>query len=793
MFKSYLKIALRNLQRQKIYTILNITGLSVGMTASFLVLLFVYGELSYDNFHEKGDRVFRVIANDQIFKSSEPDAPFLFAPTVESEFPEVRKAARVRRVDARIKIGDGFSRMGSFVCSDSEIFDILTLPVLQGDPGTLLVDPYAVTISEEMAKVLFGDENPVGKTLTVNNYGEVYELKVTGIFKDLPHNSTFRANFIAGLKLAYDQLNKIYSEAKILPNENWEVASYMTYLQLVDGSQKAEFEKKLADFVTNRQKEPRFKYHLQPLKDIYLGSAYLTNNHVPQGDTKKIYLFSAVALLILLIAAISFVLLSTALSARRTTEVGLRKVVGARRADVIWQILLESIALAMLALPVALVALELALPQLNQMFGLQLATRYLRDWPMLLGFAGITLVVGLLSGSYIAILVSALHPVEILRRKSQGMNRRSLFRRALIIVQISIFTALIGFSVTIQQQLHFVQTQDMGFDKEHLLTISFRDREVRESYQAYKDAVKSHAGVIDVSGALYVPPTDGFAISQFPKADEPETKIEVECISVDYDFEETLGLEVVAGRSFSKDYATDLGNAVIINETAVRELGMDDPVGKLLGEDMRVIGVVKDFHIHSFRKKIKPVALDLQPKYAREMIIKISPVNISGTIAFLRDRWENLNPGKSFKYRFFDESLQSLYSREQQFSKIMRYFTLLAIFVACLGLLGLALFMAEQKTKEIGIRKVLGASMPGIVGLLSKEFCGLILIGAVVASPFAYYAMNRWLQNFAYRISIEWWVFVLAGGLALAIALLTVSTQAIRAALANPVESLRCE
>jgi len=794
VFANYLKLAIRNLRRFKIYSFINICGLALGMAVSFVIFLYVNNELAYDKYNPNADNIYRIITNDEPFSTEQPNTPFILAPTLIKDFPEIVDIARIKRLGASIKIEEKFNSVKNFISADPSVFNIHDIQLIAGNVETVLADPYSIALSESTVKKYYSDENPIGKILTIKNYGETYDLKITGIFKDLPRQSTFQANFISSITINYKFYEKLFSYNKELdPQQDWAILSCYTYILFPENFDSSLFTSKLPEFVKHYQEKERFSYYLQPLKDIYLHSSNLVNNGLPQGNLANIYLFSAIAFLILVIASINFVILSIAKSSTRTKEVGLRKVIGAARLDLIKQILFESVFISVISLPFAIVFLELLIPQLNQILGLSLTINYLHDWKFVCTFFFITFSVGILSGSYIAIFLSKFNPIEIFRAQRESKVSRSFLRRALVVIQVSIFVGLITSSIIIYNQLNFMQNQNLGFNKENLISISFQSNELQKLYEPYKNEITNYPGILQISGASYVPPTDGWAKSAFTDPEDNTKKYSIESISVDYNFIETLGLQLKEGRDFSKDFSSDLKSGYIFNETAMKEIDLNHPKWKKLSSTFEATGVVKDFHIHSFREKIGPIMLSLRPERVREMILRIDSKNMPKTIDFLQKKWESMNPGKPFSISFFDESLAQLYQREMKFRKIVNYFTLLAIFIAALGLFGLASFMSKQRTKEIGIRKVLGSSLSSIIGLLSKEFLILTAIACFIACPISFFYMNKWLQNFAYRTPVEMWVYLLAGLLALSITLITISFQTIRMALVNPIESLKYE
>ena len=801
MFKNYLKIAFRNLLKQKAYSFINIIGLAIALACCFVVLLYVLDELSYDRYHKNADRIFRIVYGNESYITA---TPFPLAPTLRNDFPEVLKTVRISTTSLLIKKNENWIEEPKSICADEAFFEVFTLPLIKGDPQNVLNDPFSVVITKEMAEKYFGKQEPVGKTLNIQIEKELYDMKVTGIIEHFPKNSHFRTDFIASMSVVkevdktFQKISKARFGYPISLLSSWDASSFYTYLLLPEGYVASELEIKLPEF--NKRHfgdEKKFDFHLQSLTDIHLSSK--TRGDIDeQGSMRNIYLFSTIALFILAIACINFIILTTARSSNRAKEIGLRKVIGANRLDLIKQVLGESIVTAFIALPIAVTFVEVLLPFVNQLLGKELAGNYFQNWQCAIGFLSITIAVGIFSGSYIGFYLSRFQPVEIFKSMVIRGSSKSYFRKVLVIIQLSVFILMLVCSLLFYHQLHFLHNKDLGFSIEHLLSFYITNAEFKKSYQAFKHEIKSNPNVLSVSAAFDVPPTETGMSIQVATPDNPEEKHEMKWLFVDYDYFETLRVKLVHGRTFSDKYANESHESVILNQSAIKELGLKESIGKVVKSEnfnrpKKIIGVIEDFHEGSLHGQIPPMVFSCIPSQIGQIVIRIRPDNVSNTIEYIRNTWRQFNPDETFAFSFIEEEYSKFYRSEEKLGRIISAFTILTILVACLGLFGLSMFMAEQRTKEIGIRKVLGASVTSVVQLLTKEFIKWVLLANLIAWPIAYYAMNKWLQNFAYRINISWWVFVLAGGIALVIALLTVSWQVIRTAIANPMEALRYE
>jgi putative ABC transport system permease protein len=803
MFRNYLTVAVRNLVRHKVHSFINISGLAIGMACCILILLFVQDELSYDRTHENADRIYRILVeystgSGQTGKIEATSGPM--APALLDEYPEVIHAVRIRP-GGEVLVGYGDKRFYEerFCFTEPGIFDVFTFPLIKGDPKTALKEPDSIVITEEIARKYFGDEDPMGKTLRVDNK---QDYRITGVLQKVPSNSHF----------GFDLFASIGSLSGILEHRfnNWGSFMLETYLLLPEGYPPAQLEEKFPLFIEKYMGEMisasglKFAFYLQPLTRIHLYSN-MDYGIGSEGDIRSIYVVSAIAFFILLIACINFTNLSTARSANRAKEVGMRKVVGANRLQLIKQFLGESVLLSFIALLLSVALVELFLPAFNTLSGKELTIGYCDNHLLLFCLFGIALLVGIFSGGYPAFFLSAFQPVEVLKGSPKRGLKSPLLRRILVVFQFVISIILIIATGIVYDQLNYMRNENLGFDREQVVVMPIlRDKSLKERYESIKSELLQHPGILSAAASSQTPGNsfEGFSVRREGNTDTaPNERKVMPHLFIDYDFIETLGIELATGRNFSKDFATDEKKGFLFNESAVKELGWESPeaaIGKQIEWDgwlkgNTIIGVVKDFHFLSLRHKIGPVAMRIYPEYFNCISVKIRPDNIPATLAFLETIWRKFAPSYPFEYFFLDDHFEKLYKAEHKLGKIFGFFSLLAIFIACLGLFGLASFATEQRTKEIGIRKILGASISGIVLLLSKEFTKLVIVSNLVAWPVAYWAMNRWLQDFAYRIHIGVGTFLLAGVLALVIALLTVSFQAVKAALANPVEALRYE
>jgi len=792
MFKNYLKIAFRNLIKHKAFSVINISGLAIGMACCFLIIIFVQDELSYDRFHERADRIYR-ISSEENRRGVIANYPLVFSgipPVLQNNYSEVLDYVRFDpRENVLIRSEDKEFYEGRLFYTDASVFDVFTFPLVKGDPESALREPYSLVLTQRMAEKYFSGENPMGQTLAIDNENDY---KITGVLENVPRNSHIKFDFLASIATLETQ-DPRYGKL-------WAWKCY-TYLLLPKDYSYLDLERKLPDFIRRHRGKKAveaYTFYLQPLTRIHLHS-HLGFEVEANSDIRYVYIFSAIAFFILLIACINFMNLSTARSANRAKEVGIRKVLGADRSRLIKQFLGESLTLSLVVLPAAVALIELFLPAFNALTGKELRIDYFGNSVVFLGLIGILLFVGILSGTYPAFFLSAFRPAAVLKGRLRAGAGCSLFRKALVVVQFSISIVLIAGTIIITNQLDFIRDKKLGFDKDHVVVMPVMRSGIGQNFETFKRELLQNPGIQSVCGSTSAPsfvPTRSVFI---PEGAEEGERLVLRNVLVDYDFIQTFGMEIKEGRDFSRDFATDKKEAFIVNEAAVRQFGWESPVGKKLidleGPTGHVIGVVKNFHFRSKHQKIEPLIFSLLPssRYVYLISVKINPSNIRETLSFLKSQWKEFSSGWPFEYFFLDDNYDRLYKSEERLRHVFLTFTFLGIFIACLGLFGLAAFTAEQRTKEIGIRKVLGASVLNILILLCREFATWVLLANIIAWPVAYLAMNRWLQNFAYRINIGWAVFVAAALLALGIALFTVGFQAAKAALADPSDALRYE
>jgi putative ABC transport system permease protein len=785
MFKNYIKIALRNLQKHKMYSSLNIIGLAVGILCSLLISLWVLNELSYDRFHTHADRLYRVEFDQdysgQLFHVNV--SPHPMAPALVEEIPEIKNATRVNRMgELLVKYTEKTFFEDSVLAVDPSFLEMFSYPLLQGDARTALADPHSIILTEDRARTYFGHSEAIGKTININNSTD---FTVTGVMKNIPRSGYLQFDAVIPYELLRTQGVDL---------ENWNNNTTLTFALLRNNTEPESVATKIHALVTKHDSGEEQIYSLRPITQIHLYSHFGFGSK--RGNAQYITLFSMIAVFVLLIACINFMNLSTARSVNRAREVGMRKVVGAVKRQIVTQFYGESCIFTFLALILALFCTNLALPAFNALTGKDISFAALTSGSTPLAVLGILVTTGFIAGSYPALFLSSFHPVKVLKGTvSSGASGR-VFRKALVVVQFSLSISLIIGTGIVYSQLNYMKEKSMGFETDHLLTVQMRGS-VQDSYGALKKELIKLPGVVEVSAGSNKPSS---IYSNSGGADwegkDPEWDVSVNFTFVDYDYIEAANIEMVDGRSYSQDFPSDSESALVVNEELQRLMGSDSAVGKrfTFGDGTNtIIGVVKDFHFLPLRKKIEPLALYLQPQFNRLLLIRIQPENIAATLDSLEKTWSRVVPGFPFDYEFINEDFEAMYRTEQRMGSVLKYFSFLAVFVACLGLFGLASFAAEQRTREIGIRKVLGASISRIAYLLCREFSVLVLLANFVAWPVVYFAMHNWLEGFAYRTAIGWQIFFLAGVLALVIALFTVSYQAFRAALTNPARALKYE
>ncbi len=793
MLKNYFKIAFRNLWRHRVFSFINILGLTVGMTAGFLIFLYVRFELSYDSFHSKEDRIYRVVCDiktpTEVIKAAGPS--WAVGPHIAQDFPQVQAAVRTTGDELLVRKGNvKFQELNS-LWADSAFFGMFDFKLLKGNPKTVLQEPLSIVFSESAVKKYFGNTDPVGQTVLLT--GEGFTAKITGVMKDIPENSTIKADMLISMSTLTRKLNPGL-------DDQWGNYGNSTYVLLKPGTRAADLQAQLPAFLERRNGTEMKKINmyptlfLEPLKDVYLRS---TRNGSNTGNINNVYIFSWVAVFILLIACFNFINLTTARSAERAKEVGIRKVVGAVKRQLTGQFIGESVLLCALSFILTLIATALLLPSFNHLAGKTISSGIFDNLSFILILFLAAMGIGLLAGVYPALVLSSFKPVTVLKGRFSTGSKGLLLRKGLVIAQFTISIALIIATIIVYNQMNFMRRQDLGFSKDQVMVINTNGDPAKD---AFRNAVATLPNVKSVAMASSVP--GGGNPAAYSEIENVKGDLQIANLDlyfVDFDYIPQFKIKMIAGRAFSPDFQTDTTQSMILNEAAVKMFGYTSPaqaVGrrfKQWGREGKIIGVAKDFHFRSLQLPIKPLSMRIEPNGCSLVSIKLSTQNLPKTIASIENKWNALIPARPFSYYFLDEFFDKQYRSEERFGKLFLNFSVLAIIISCLGLLGLASYSTMQRTREIGIRKVLGASVPNIVNLLSRDFLKLVAIAILIASPIAWYAMHGWLQDFAYRIEIGWWIFLIAGIMAVLIAIATVSYQAIKAAIANPVKSLRVE
>ena len=800
MFQNYLSVALRNLRRHPAYSLINIAGLAIGMATCILILLYIQDELGYDRYHPHADRVYRIV--DDIESGGQTvqtaGSPTGWGPALKRDFPEIELVVRLRGTESAwlVDLGNTIYYERKVIWAGSDLFEMFSIPLAAGDQSVALAEPYSMVISEDLAFKYFGDEEAIGKAVNLDNR---WDFKVTGVMKNIPTNSHMRPDMF----VSYSTMTAIQSGWDL---DDWEYhRNLYTYVRLRENVSPSEFEAKLPAFLERhagdqyREAGIILRPTLQPLVDIHLYSNR-ESEHEPNGDVRYVALFMAIAFLVLIIACINFINLATARSEMRAREVGVRKVLGANRMQLIRQFLGESVLMAGLAAVLAVILVHLALPAVNEIAGKQLALP-ITDWMVLAALVLGTTLIGLVAGSYPAAYLSGFLPAEVMKGSPETGKKGLGMRQVMVVTQFTMSIFLLASTAVIHDQLDYIQTKRLGFDKEHVMVVPIVGSPQLPNTPVLKQRLSGLPGVVGIATTTGVPgmralPTFGVR----PEGMAPEDHLMMATLHVDEHFLDVMKIDVVAGRNFSPDWGTDTTGGVLLNETAVRSLGWGAPADaigrrfeRLSFEGVvpgRVIGVVRDFHLRTIHEEIEPAAI-MTSTYHIFVLIRIEPEGITETIGRIEEIWRDVDPRFPLDFTFLDEDFDALYRTDRLLGEIFAVFAFLAVFVACLGLLGLASFAIQQRTREIGIRKVVGSSVSGIVILLSKDFMKYVLWANVIAWPLAYFVMSNWLQNYAYTSEIRYGWFLASGMLALAIAWLTIGAHAVAASRRNPVNALR--
>jgi putative ABC transport system permease protein len=794
MIKNYIKIAFRNLWRHKGFSLINIIGLAVGMTAAFLIFMYVKFELSYDNFNEKSEQIYRVVSDiktpTETLNWGSSIAPI--GPALQQDYPEIKANTRIFGAGFLVQRGDLKLQENNALFAEPSLFKMFSFPVVKGDVDKAFSLPYTIVLTEKAAKKYFGAENPIGQSLILDGKNPA---SVVAVVKDVPSNSHFKFDMLVSIatiaKQSKDRLNQ------------WGNFGNFTYILLPQGYDVKKLQSRMKAFVdrhytaADKKQGMDYAFFLEPLKDVYM----VSKRGAPEsGNLYNVRIFSIIAVFILLIACINFINLTTARATERAKEVGIRKVVGAMKQQLTIQFLSESVIICLISFLFSALFSFLLLSLFNQLAGKVISDSIFHNGYLFQLFL-IACVIGLCAGLYPALVLSNFKPVTILKGRFSKSTKGILLRKGLVVTQFTISIVLIIGTIVVYNQLSFMRNQSLGFQKNQMLTIDFSgDSAIQSRQEIIKNELKKIPNILGATASGAIP---GFgnsvAYSEIQNQAGAMQQMNMNMYDVDYDFIPQFEMNLAAGRIFSKAFGTDTTQAIVINEAAAKSLGYRNPadaVGRNYsqwGRTGKIIGVLKDFHFQSLQETVKPLNMRINLRGTGAFTLKIAAKEVPATISALQSKWKTLAPERPFNYVFVDETFNKQYASEVTFGNLFLNFAVLAIFISCLGLLGLASYSTIQRTREIGIRKVLGASVSGIVNMLSVEFLILVLISSLIAFPLAWFTMHNWLQDFAYRITISWWIFVFAGVLALVIAFTTVSFQAIKAALTNPVKSLRSE
>lgn len=795
MLKNYVKVALRNVRRHKGYSFINIFGLAVGMTVCLLMLMYVVHEISYDNFHKKKDRIYRIITdwgeagNKMKFAGTMP----AIGPALNAEIPDVEVAARVRFNNEMIVLDSEnrtFKQSGIYQV-DPEVFRIFDWKLLAGDEDSALVDPFSIVISQSIAQKYFGNQDPIGKTLNLDNH--LY--KITGVLRDLPANTHLRCEIL----VSYSTILSLgqYPEQ---PWTSW--GDDFTYFVLKKNSRLDDVSDKLKDLLfqnTGKWFTDKMDLRLESLSDIHWDTESRGDVGI-KGNLVYVYLFLSAAILVMVVACFNFMNLSTSRYLDRMKEIGIRKVVGANRDQLIKQFLVESLLVASVSMIIGILLFNILSSHLYSYLEASAVTTASHFQYLFGVVVAMVIIVGLAAGSYPAWFMSRFNPAQVLHKQITDGRSKFSFRNVMVVLQFAISIILILGTITIYQQIHFMKNTDLGFDKEDVLLsyFPFTNPQAKEKYSVLKDEFLKHQGVIDVTGVYTVPGINSqYNMSVTKKGEKAEDQYTIQALPADFGFVKSMGLKLIEGRDFSDDYSLDNQESAILNEKAVKMFGFENPIGEKLlipgNREVTVIGVVRDFHVKSLHTEISPMIIYIDPKFYLLMATKIRSENAEETLAYLGNVWKKVLGEQEFSYKYMKDAYFSFYDAEEKTGRLVSIFTGLALFVSCMGLFGLASFVTNKKIKEIGIRKVLGATVPRITILYSKEFTKWVVVSNLIAWPVGFYLINMWLKNFAYRIQLTFMPFVLSGAAALLIALATVGFHALRAALGNPVVFLRSE
>ncbi len=791
MIRHYLKTAFRFLRRNKLYTIINALGLSISLAVSFIILLFVINEFSFNHCHKNRKQVYRVVNHHKDINTTMAGTPYVLSKTMKEEFPQVEKAVTTDGLRGfKLKLSDEYINISGAIATESEVFDIFTLPFigspLSQDP---LGDLNSIALSRKLAEQFFPGEDPVGQELEglINNTEELFT--VSAVYEDLPRNSTFRAGCMVNGRWTLAPLNATFGTSDM--DLRWDFNFHSTWILLSEDGDAASLNAQFEAFEKKHiSEEPPFHYSLQNLSDVYLKSTDIGNTGV-SGNLKNLRMFSTVAFLIVLIAAINYIILSIAVSTGRAKEIGIRKTAGASIKGIRNQMLSESLLFSILVLPVALVLMWLAKPSAEKLFQTSLEIIPSNLWIYISVYLFVTILIGLISGLYSSSYLSRMKVLDVFKQKASFGGSRRLFRSALIVIQLVIFCSFVAGTLLIQSQYQFALDRDPGHTNHNILQI-YLGRNF-QGYEAFLEGIRTLPEVVMAAGSMDGLPMDGWMKWTQPHFQDEEIQVTLEGFAVDYQLVETLGFTLLEGRGFSRDYGSDLHGSVILNETAVRNLGIEDPVGSMMPDSTVIIGVVKDFNLHSIHTEIPALVISMTDKYLHNILVRYRSGTLTVMDPKLEAEWEKVEQDLPFNYRTIEGIFEASYTAEKNLGTILSISALFALLIAAFGLFGLTLFVARSRTHEIGIKKVFGSSEKAIVYSFLRSNFLMVVVAELLSIPVTLYFIGKWLNNFPYRVNVGWWVFVIAFLIATIVVLLTVSIHSIKASRINPVDALRYE
>jgi len=790
MLKNYLRSALRFLRHNRVFAGINSLGLSIALAASFIILLFVINELSYDHFHKNRKRVFRILTYYVDYDKTATETPYVLATALKEELPQIEKAIRTRYIrDFKLKLNEEFINVSNAMGTNSEVFSIFTIPLIEATPDKkLLDDPNAIVLSHELAEKIFPRQDAVGKEIVGLTNNEEHVFIVSGVFEDIPENSVFKTQCFVNSKLTLVPINKGFNITNA--DVSWDHAFWTTWVLLSKDCNIISLEQQFRAFeIKHISQDFNRHFSLQNLSDVYLRSEKILNSKV-QGNLNNIKLFSAIAFLIILVAAMNYIILSTAVSTGRAKEIGIRKTTGADNKSIRNQLLNESILLALFVLPIALLIMWIALPYAGKLFQTDLHIINANIITYFSAYLILTIFIGVISGIYTSSYLSRLTVIDILKNTIHLGKRKQFFRSSLIVFQLVIFCSFVSSTLIIRSQYQYALKKNPGYLTKDILLVELgRDF---KGYSTYINNIKNNPNVIMAAGTMYGFPTLNSGYDLIPHFQDKERNVQVEGAAIDFNFLKTMGISLLEGRDFSEEFGSDMTQSEILNETAVKQLGIKDPIGKMIG-NRTIIGVVKDFNLHTIHTTIPPLHMTLTNKYIQQVAVHYKPGTINSVLPFLKTEWKKIAPDRPFAYDTIEEIIKDIYSSEKNLSTIVSIFALFTLLIAAFGLFGLTLFVIKTRTKEIGVKKVFGSSGQAIIFSFLRSNFILVVSALLLSIPLTLYFMTKWLKNFSYKIDISWWVFAIAFLFATFVVLSTVLIHSYKVSRINPVEALKYE